>query len=210
MNASAEAHLVQAKEYIAKGDEFYRKAKPEIEAAIASGASQREVARFLARSRKWVQDVIEWDGTGTLYGKDTERRQTDMAKQVLRESTPSQIADIIGSDDRIQSNVEAAVETTYTRRREALRPTDDSGITSEQYAEIRDRMDEIPERYSLVMLDVLTSVSKLKVATVEKVIANATARERREWGERLPEAIALLQLADDLCKARELKAVTNG
>jgi hypothetical protein len=83
MNATAKRHLEKAKNFIEKGDEYYRKAKPEIDAAIEAGASQREVARFLARSRTWVQDVIAWDGEGTLYGKDTQARQIRMAKQVL-------------------------------------------------------------------------------------------------------------------------------
>lgn len=107
MNPKAEKHLAKAKEYLAKGDEFYRKAKPEIEAAIAEGVSQREVARILARGHKWVSDVVAWDGTGTLYGKDTERRQIDMAKQVLRESEPEQIADFY-EDPAIKTNIAAA------------------------------------------------------------------------------------------------------
>lgn len=124
MTSKAEQHLARASEYIEAGDEFYRKAKPEIESAIAAGASQVEVARFLARSRKWVQDVIAWDGEGTLYAKDTERRQTDQAKQVLRESSPDQIADLLAAPE-VRAKVRQA-DTIATNRAANLIPKEAS------------------------------------------------------------------------------------
>jgi hypothetical protein len=99
MNARAKKHLAKAKDYLAKGDQFYRKAKPEIDAALNEGASLREVSRFLDRSKDWVADVRDWDGVGTLYAKDTERRQTDQAKQVLR-STPEVVAKLDPAEQR--------------------------------------------------------------------------------------------------------------
>lgn len=114
VNPTAEKHLAKAKNYIAKGDEYYRKAKPEIEAAVAAGATHREVARNLARSHRWVQDVLAWDGKGTLYGKDTERRQIDQAKQVLREQPLEVVERIIGElPQERQAEVAAAAHDSY-------------------------------------------------------------------------------------------------
>jgi hypothetical protein len=95
MNKVAEKHLTKAKLYLAQGDELYRKAKGEIDAAIAAGASQREVSRYLLKSQSWVRDVIAWDGTGTLYGHDTEARQNRQARQVMREAPMEQVEQII-------------------------------------------------------------------------------------------------------------------
>ena len=86
MNPVAEQHLVKAKEYLAKGREFHLRAKTEIEAAIAEGASLREVSRILDISKTQVARLRDWDGEGFLYADDTERRQIHMTKQVLRES----------------------------------------------------------------------------------------------------------------------------
>lgn len=107
MNPSAEQHLAKAKEYIAKGDEFYRKAKPEIERARAEGASVQEICSVLQKSERWVYDVLAWDGSGTLYGYDSKRRELSRAKQVLRDAEPETIADFL--DDRaIKTNIAAA------------------------------------------------------------------------------------------------------
>lgn len=117
MTKEAERHLTNAQEYLAQGDQYYRKARPEILAAQGKGANTSEIARFLARSRTWVMDVLAWDGKGTLYGKDTERRQTDQAKQVLRESTPEQVAEIVASlPAEAVAKVSKAVSTHYQER----------------------------------------------------------------------------------------------
>lgn len=119
MNTAAERHLTKAKNYLDKGDEFYRKAKPEIEAALASGATQREVARFLSKSHTWVADVVAWDGKGTLYGKDTARRQQDMAKQYITEAPMEQVERIIEKLPRErQQAIAAAAGSGYHRARQ--------------------------------------------------------------------------------------------
>lgn len=143
MNASAEKHLAKAKDYIAKGDEFYRKAKPEIEAAIADGASQRDVSRFLLRSQSWVRDVLAWDGKGTLYGKDTERRQIDMAKQVLREATPDQTDDLVASlPQEAVAKVAKAVSRNYERRGEEAKRQSERDFREAVGDELADDLNE--------------------------------------------------------------------
>ncbi len=139
MNKNAEKHLAKAKDYLAKGDEFYRKAKPEIEAAFVAGANYVEISRYLEKSKSWVYDVRNWDGSGTLYGKDTERRQVDQAKQVLRESDPEQIAAIL-EDPEIRRNVTKAQDLRHTEQkqrsesayREAIGPATADGLDKQQ------------------------------------------------------------------------------
>lgn len=129
MNHDAEKHLSNAARYLAQGDQFYRKAKPEILAAQRKGANTSEIARYLARSRTWVMDVLAWDGSGTLYGKDTERRGTDQAKQTLRESTPEQVAEIVASlpADAV-AKVSKAVSQHYGERHEKARKESDEKL----------------------------------------------------------------------------------
>jgi hypothetical protein len=119
MNASAKAHLAKAKDYLAKGDEFYRKAKPEIDKAKAEGAHVDEISRYLEKSPAWVYNVLAWNGEGTLYGNDTARRQADMAKQVLREATPEQTAELVASlPQEAVENIAKAVSRNYEQRGE--------------------------------------------------------------------------------------------
>jgi hypothetical protein len=118
MNVSAERHLAKAQNYLAKGDEYYRKVKPELEAAIAAGASQVEAARYLARSRKWVQDVLAWDGQGSLYSEDTPARQRRQAVQVLREAPMEAVERIIDELPRERRQaVAAAAGHAYSKAR---------------------------------------------------------------------------------------------
>jgi hypothetical protein len=95
MTRDAQKHLAKAKDYIAKGDQFYRKAKPEIEAAYqVPGTRQEDIANYLGKSITWVQDVLRWDGTGTLYGDATPARQVRQAKQTVRVSEGGEAEDI--------------------------------------------------------------------------------------------------------------------
>lgn len=125
MNDSARTHLDRAKDYLAKGEEFYRKAKPEIDAALEEGASLREVARYLDRSKDWVADVRDWDGKGTLYGSDTVARQKRQAKQILRQASSEEIAETYLSDPDVRRKVHEAQDIAHAnvtqRSREAER-----------------------------------------------------------------------------------------
>lgn len=132
MNTTAEKHCAKAKNLIAKGDQFYRQAKPEIEAALLSGASLREVSRYLDRSTKWVADVRDWDGQGTLYGKDTGERQTRQTRQVLRESTPEQVEQIVASlPPETVAKVAKAVSREYEKRGEQAKKVSEAAFRDE-------------------------------------------------------------------------------
>jgi hypothetical protein len=56
---SHQDHLARAKEYIAQGDDFYRKAADEIRSAITNdGVTQTQAARALGRSQSWVAKLL--------------------------------------------------------------------------------------------------------------------------------------------------------
>lgn len=55
----------RAREYIAKGEEFYAKAADEIVAAFEEGMSFPTIARELGRSVSWVKELAAWRRSGT-------------------------------------------------------------------------------------------------------------------------------------------------
>jgi hypothetical protein len=131
MNISARKHLAKAKDYLAKGDEAYRKAKPEIDAAHAAGASLREMSRYLDRSKDWVHDVLRWDGEGTLYGdndrtRGTAGRQDRTTRKILRDAPLEQVEQIMAALEPEQRRkvVRAADNVAAKRQKEAEQVSD--------------------------------------------------------------------------------------
>lgn len=102
MNESAEQHLAKAKDYVARGEEFYRKAADEIiEAEKADPTlTWAEAARRIKRSEDWVADIVRWRTTPedrregrTPWAADSPARTERAAKQVARENPAAIIAD---------------------------------------------------------------------------------------------------------------------
>lgn len=113
MNDAARQHLATAREFVAKGEEYYRKAAVEMIAAQKEGASQREIAEVLGRSQSWVAKIISWhrDDSGPespFGGEISDQRMDRAARQVLRESTPREIAEML-KEPEIHRKVERAV-----------------------------------------------------------------------------------------------------
>lgn len=101
MNKSAREHLDKAKGFVAKGEEFYRKAAEAIVAAqkADSTISNREIGESLGRSKWWVADIVRAYTTGegltTPWASDTPRRTADAAKKVLRDAEPEQLTELM-------------------------------------------------------------------------------------------------------------------
>jgi len=115
MNQQAEKHLVKAETYLAKGDDFYRKAAEEIEAAMAADPtlSDTAVGERLGRSRNWVRNVrhnltaggqVEWDrgshGTKAEIEKGVEKALADpkRVEQIVRDN-PAVVSKALAEDD---------------------------------------------------------------------------------------------------------------
>jgi hypothetical protein len=62
MNQAAERHLTKAEGFLAKGEEFYRKAGEEIVAAQRADTtlSNREIGERFERSATWVRQIVTW------------------------------------------------------------------------------------------------------------------------------------------------------
>lgn len=104
MNQSAERHLVNARDYVARGEDFYRKAAAEIVAAQEADPtlSQREIGEWFGRGKTWVGDIVRWHTSGqhappTPYSRDVAKVENTTAKRVLRDSTPKQVEEIVAS-----------------------------------------------------------------------------------------------------------------
>jgi len=126
MNTKAEQHVDRAKDYVARGEAFYRKAAAEIRAARDEDATWTEIASRLERSPTWVKDIVAWHETPANRGRYTgelpfSEGKGEVAKRharsVLRDAEPEVVADLLG-DPAIRQNV-AAGQRVHELRQEA-------------------------------------------------------------------------------------------
>jgi hypothetical protein len=114
MNREAEQHLTKAGDYVARGEEFYRKAAEEIIAAkeADSTLSNYEIARQLDRDEYWVRKMIDYAGNARALPFEGRAEQNRVAatKKLLREAPPEEVARIIESDPQIATNVAKAAQ----------------------------------------------------------------------------------------------------
>lgn len=99
-------HLAKAKSYIAKGEDYYRKAAEEIVAAKKGdpGLTNGAIAVKLGRDESWVRKLIAWVNNSAApptspFGRvegETERKNRTAARQVAREE-PEALAEAISS-----------------------------------------------------------------------------------------------------------------
>ena len=143
MNASAKAHLAKAKEYVDRGEQFYRMAAEQIIAAQQADATlaNREIGAWFDRSATWVRDIVRWhtsaqDTASLPYsGKPSEERYERAAKQVLRGAdegtltgivdalTPTQAAKLAAAADaKVQAHGREQRRQSETKYREAVTP----------------------------------------------------------------------------------------
>lgn len=85
-------HLTAAADFIARGENYYRRAADEIVAAMREDTtlSYREVGRRLDRDESWVRRLVQWRTSAapaTPFGGPAERARRDdlAARKVLRE-----------------------------------------------------------------------------------------------------------------------------
>jgi len=109
MNASAQAHLDMAKEYVAQGEQYYRMAAEQMLAAKEEGATWVEIADSLGRAESWVRRIVSWHETpandrpraDAPFGGDAEneRKAQGHAKRVLRD-TPGVVTELSVDEQR--------------------------------------------------------------------------------------------------------------
>lgn len=127
MNARAKKHLVKAKDYAGRGEQFYRKTAEEIIAAQEADPmlSQREIGEAMDRSPRWVRDIVQWhtngEGHPTPYTNPSANAASDQsrAKRVLR-TTPEVVAKLDPTEQRELARVLDREALKRQREREKI------------------------------------------------------------------------------------------
>lgn len=126
MTKGAEQHLAKARDYVARGEEFYRKAAEEIIAAMEADPTlgNREIGQWFGKSEFWVRDVVmrvtNASARSERYAVRKEASDRASAKQVLRESTPEQLAELL-STPQIRATVSKAQQIAHENVNERAR-----------------------------------------------------------------------------------------
>jgi hypothetical protein len=142
VNSTAKQHLSRAKMYVSRGEEFYRKAAEEMDAARVAGATVAEIADGLGRSTTWVKDIIAWHKTPANRGRYTgdlpfaeEKGQVAQrhARSVLRDAPAEQIAEQFLSDPAIRAKVSQAQDIAHSNLEKRSREAERQAIGEEAY-----------------------------------------------------------------------------
>lgn len=119
-------HISRAREYIAKGEEFYAKAADEIVAWLAEDPTrtQRQAAAAIGRSQSWIRDIVRWrtsecDPTQqpTPFAGQYEERMDRAARTALKD--PEQRKQVIASlpPEQIEQVIATAQDVAVERIR---------------------------------------------------------------------------------------------
>lgn len=124
MNKQAEQHLGRAEGFLARGEEFYRKAASEIIAAMEADPTlgQREVGERFGRSQKWVSELVRWStseqGTATPWSEEKGAVAQRHTKSVLRNAPVEQVEKIVAElpTERLDEIAETVVRQQVERK----------------------------------------------------------------------------------------------
>jgi hypothetical protein len=193
VNEAASTHCRKAKEYVGRGEEYYRKAAAEMRAAKDAGATWTEIADAIGRSDRWCERIVAWaespgnTATDTSpWSEDTPRRQRDMARQVLREAPVEQI-------EQIMSDLPPERRAAVSR---ALAETHPATVTRPPLG-VRDRIRDMERNTSLVIL-LAGPLSRLIAAAQElrgewdRHADGADEEEREVIQQQINDAVATL------------------
>lgn len=101
MNDQAKGHLAKARDYLTKGDSWYRKAADEIIAAQKADPTLTnvEIGKQFGRSEHWVRKIVAWGTNPTAPSPfaEPDRDTPDVrgAKRVLAEAPLEQVENML-------------------------------------------------------------------------------------------------------------------
>jgi hypothetical protein len=110
-------HLARGKHYLAKGDEFYRKAADEFIAAmdIDPDLTEREIGRRMDIAHTTVSQLVEWrrsgaDRTTSPFGGEQERnaRLGRSMRQAIREQPETVVDEVLNHPDLVRRIIHGA------------------------------------------------------------------------------------------------------
>ncbi len=147
-------HLAKAREYIGRGEEFYRKAAAEIIAAMAEDTTlgYGRVAIAIGKSETWCRDIVRWStnplNTATPFAGEYSRVKASLTKSSLRDAPAEDIAAML-DDPQVRANVAKAqniasakvIKRSYEAQREAIGQSESDQL--EQHARFQDAEAEL-------------------------------------------------------------------
>lgn len=201
MNQKAEEHLDKAKDYLARGDDFYWRAGTEILAAQKADPtlSNREIAQRFDRSEWWVREIVRWVATARPDTKPDWRRGSHAttaeieagAKALLRDAPMEQVERMIDAlPDERKRDIGAAAGDSYLGMRQEF----EDRLKNRTEAEIKAdeaRREQIMSsaRRSVAGLQVtLGVVAHLEAAREELAELNADAAVTPEMAQQIETA----------------------
>jgi hypothetical protein len=214
MNREAARHLTRAANYLAKGEDYHRKAADEIIAARAADPtlSNREVGEWFGRGRTWARTIVQWRTTGQPDGIDWQRGSHATtaeieagAKKLLAKAPLEQVEQIVASLPKgRQQALAAAAGNEYMRARQSRDDSDRQRTPREQ----RERDDAaetltrstrraVGDLSSLGIVELIEQATdELRELTADASLSDALVdrieRADRAWREALDFARALV------------------
>jgi hypothetical protein len=139
MNKRAEKHLAAARDHIARGEAYYRKAAVEIVAAMNDDPTlgQREIAERVGRSQRWVSDLVRWSTSEqdrvTPWAEDSPARTERAARQVLRDADDDEAHGVAPRSSEsecqfVRSRTQSALLPSFRPRASRGRERRDDGV----------------------------------------------------------------------------------
>jgi len=124
MNREAQTHLSQARAYLGRGEEFYRKAAEEILAAKQADESLtlREIDRQLDQYNGWAGKLLTWHESGgnisTPYAGQYAKVKANLTRSTLRDAPMEEVERVISELPRErQQQIAAAAGSGYHKAR---------------------------------------------------------------------------------------------
>lgn len=123
-------HLAKAREYIGRGEEFYRKAAEEIAAARLEGYTWPAIASGVGRSQSWCKELVAKSKIGQYsapFSGEYSEVKARLTKSSLKSAAPEELAEMM-SDPKVRANVARASaiadkrveERSYEKQRQAV------------------------------------------------------------------------------------------
>ena len=116
-------HLAKAREYIGRGEEFYRKAAGEIIAARKQGFTWPAISQGVEKSVTWCKTLVTNAESGQYsapFAGEYGRVKATLTRSSLRDAPPEEIAEMM-ADPKIAANVARASSIANERVEEKSR-----------------------------------------------------------------------------------------
>lgn len=193
-------HLEKARDYIARGEEFYLAAATEIAAARDDGVTWVAIGDYLGRSDEWCKQVVAWANKSpanrnksTPFAEQSGAVAKRHAKSVLRGSDAETLRSVLPDDEEQLARI---AEAAY-RRLEKKR-SDERESTKQARRAVREEHSESPNETSYRMMKVEFGRVREALSSAIRISSDVTDWSSDGSDEQLLRAIATLRGLLDL------------